>query len=139
VEVGALVVPQVGVESGEGRGRARSGGRSPAGQRDWVGGEFLRGPVPLAWLGRACALPGGKVLGTALAIWFLAGLRRCKDHLKLTNAILRRFAVVERTAKYRSLRALEEAGLIQVEREGGKNPIVTILDVAATPKSSGVA
>jgi hypothetical protein len=45
----------------------------------------------------------------------------------LTSAILRRFSV-NRKAKYRGLEALEEAGLIRVERRPKKNPIVTILD-----------
>jgi len=106
-------------------------------------GEFLRGPIPLAWLSRACALPGHTV-SVALAVWFLAGLRDRKTNLKLTTATVERFNI-DRSLKTRALKALEGAGLIKVERNGRKNPIVTILDVAkasagkvlAQPQSPG--
>jgi len=83
----------------------------------------------MAWLGRACALPG-KALAVALAIWFLSGLRRGeKVGLKLTGEILKRFDVSDRWKKSRALTALREAGLIEVEQRPGKNPLVTIVEV----------
>jgi hypothetical protein len=66
-------------------------------------------------------------LAVALAIWFLAGLRNRQNDLKLTTAALKRFGVTDRSTKSRALDALEGAGLVHVERQPGKNPIVTIL------------
>lgn len=99
------------------------------GRPGWVYGEFIRGPLPLAWWGRVCRLPGGKTLAVALAIWFLAGLRGRTHDLKLTSAVLKRFGVEDRSAKSRALEALEGAGLIRVERRPGRNPLVTILEI----------
>src|SRR5437588_346682 len=116
-----LYVEQVSISSplvrsvGESSGKVSSSGM--------IKGEFLRGPIPRSWLSRACALPG-KATATALAIWFLSGLRGRTDNLKLTSGILARFHV-DRSAKSRALKALEEAGLISVKREARKNPVVT--------------
>jgi hypothetical protein len=40
-----------------------------------IQGEFLKGPIPLAWLGRAAKLPGKASLATALAVMFGTGQR----------------------------------------------------------------
>lgn len=89
-------------------------------------GEFLRGPIPLAWLTVAANLPG-KALAVALAIWFESGRRRGSKTIILTTAILDRFAV-GRKAKYRALQHLENAGLVVVNRQPRRNPVVTILN-----------
>jgi DNA-binding transcriptional ArsR family regulator len=96
----------------------------------WVNGEFLSGPIPMSWLGRACGLSSQKVLAVALAIWFVSGLRKSREGLLLTRRILHRFCVTERSTKYRALKALEKAGLIRVERRPRRNPFITILAVA---------
>jgi hypothetical protein len=88
-------------------------------------GEFLKGPIPLAWLSPATRLAGKAPLATALAIWFEAGRRRA-DEVILTTRILDRFGV-NRKAKYRALDALEGAGLIAVLRRPRQNPVVRIL------------
>jgi hypothetical protein len=94
-----------------------------------VDGEFIQGPIPIAWLSRACELPGPQVVEVALAIWFLQGLpKRGEEGLKLTSKTLKRFHVRNRSTKSRALKALEEAGLIRVERRPNQNPLVTILD-----------
>jgi hypothetical protein len=90
--------------------------------------EFVRGPLAVSWWGRACRL-SGKAQATALAIWFLAGLRGRPDGLKLTTATLARFGVEDRSSKSRVLAALEQAGLTRVASRQGKNPLVTILGV----------
>jgi hypothetical protein len=90
-----------------------------------VEGEFLRGPVPLAWLGAACGLPGEKVLATALAVWFLRGLEPRAASWKLTRRRAERFHV-KREAKYDALAALEEAGLVEVVRRGTSSAVVAI-------------
>jgi hypothetical protein len=40
-----------------------------------------------------------------------------------------RFGVLDRSAKYRALEALEEAGLIAVKRARGRSALVTILEL----------
>ena len=84
---------------------------------------FLRGPIPLAWLDRAAALPG-KALHVALALWWLHGVTKGKS-FKLTQRALD-FLHVSRDATDCGLARLEHAGLIQVERRSGQRPIVLI-------------
>ena len=93
-----------------------------------VRGEFLKGPVPLAWLSAASKLPGKAALAVGLALWFEAGRRRSQT-VTLTSAILARFGV-NRKGKYRGLASLEREGLIEVVRVPRRNPVVTILDNA---------
>jgi hypothetical protein len=123
VEVEGLFVPQVQVKVRSHRPVRRSGR---------VDGSFLRGPIPLAWLNRVYGLAGQKTLQTALAIWFLAGLRRRNDRLRLTSDVMAKFGVTDRSAKYRALEKLERAGIIHVHREPRKNPVVAILDAGVT-------
>lgn len=46
--------------------------------------------------------------------------------MKVTNGVCERF-FMDRKMKYKALIALEQAGLIDVKRQKGKNPIVTVL------------
>jgi DNA-binding transcriptional ArsR family regulator len=94
---------------------------------EWISGAFLKANIPLDWLSRACRL-SGKSLATALAIWYLKGLQNSSENLRLTSAVVERFGV-SRFSKSRALRYLEKAGLIKVERQLRKNPLVTILKV----------
>jgi DNA-binding MarR family transcriptional regulator len=89
------------------------------------GEYFLKGPIPLSWLAPASRLPG-RALHVATAIWFLAGVGRTRT-IRLQGGLLRQLGV-NRHAAYRGLNALEEAGLVAVERRPGGNPKVTILD-----------
>ena len=89
-------------------------------------GHFVKGPIPLAWLGSAAGLPG-KALAVGLAIWFQRGLKK-RETVTLTGSVLNQLGV-SRHAKYRALAALEKAGLVRVERRTGKNPTVEILMV----------
>lgn len=91
------------------------------------GQKFLKGPIPLTWLTRAAALPG-KSLHVGLTIWFLAGLTQSRT-VKLSSIGAASFGV-DRYAKYRALRWLEEAGLIVVDRKVGRSPRVTLIDIA---------
>ena len=56
--------------------------------RHQPGEEFLRGPIPLAWLGRAAALRG-KTLAVARALWFKAGMnnRQQAQPVKVTEGV----------------------------------------------------
>lgn len=85
---------------------------------------FLRGPIPLAWLSRAANLPG-KTLNVAVALWWCNGMAKGKP-FKLTKTALRNLNV-ERDAASTGLTRLEEAGLIQIERQSGQRPIISIL------------
>ena len=61
----------------------------------------------------------------ALAIWWQAGMHG-RQNVKLTTAGLKRFGV-DRKAKDRALAALEEAGLVSVVRQKGRNPLITLV------------
>ena len=87
-------------------------------------GEFLKGPIPLDWLGCAAKLPG-KSLHAGVALWYVAGLTRSPS-VSLSNLSGGKFGL-DRNAKYRALAWLESAGLVQVERKLGRAPVVTIL------------
>lgn len=89
------------------------------------GGRFLRGPIPLDWLSRAAALPG-RSLHVAIAVWFMAGLKKTSV-VPVSNITGLQFGL-DRNAKYRALDWLENANLIKVERRAGRAPIVTILE-----------
>lgn len=91
-----------------------------------LSGNFLKGPIPIAWLMKASALPG-KASQIGVALWYLRGLRK-NDTVILANDLLEQFHV-SRKAKYRGLKALENVGLIAVEGRKDRNPSVTILMV----------
>jgi hypothetical protein len=88
--------------------------------------RFLKGPIPLPWLSRAAQLPG-KSLHVSIAVWFLAGLTRNRT-VQLSSRVSMTFGV-DRHAKYRALRWLEEARLIKVIHRPGCSPRVTLLEV----------
>ena len=96
-------------------------------QRPGQGGRFLKGPIPLRWLMVAASQPG-KALPVAIALWYLAGLKRSRT-VALSISSLTDFGV-GRLAGYRGLAALEQAGLVSVVRHAGRKPIVTLLDTA---------
>jgi hypothetical protein len=95
------------------------------------GQPFLRGPIPLNWL-TACQEMSGKTIMVALAIWWQAGMHG-RQNLKLTTSGLKRFGV-DRKAKDRALATLEEAGLVSVLRQRGRNPLITLLTDQTTPE-----
>lgn len=83
----------------------------------------MKGPIPLEWMMIASGLPG-KSLSVGVAIWYRAGLEKC-GVIRLGNDVLKKFGV-KPDAKRRALTQLEQAGLITVQREGNKNPLVTL-------------
>ena len=92
-------------------------------------GAFIRGPINLAWLQKAAALPGSSTLHLALSLTFQAGLQRSKDDIRLTKKLLSVFNLKKRTA-YDALNRLEAAGLVSVKRPPGQCRIVNITDNA---------
>ena len=103
--------------------------------RLWIPpGRFLMGPVPWHWIVVAAALPGS-ALRIGLCLWRLAGAMKCKT-ISLGNADLRPLGI-DRASKSRALRALERAGLIEVVRERGRFPKVTLRDTPLPPLIRG--
>ena len=86
--------------------------------------RFLKGPIPWEWLIQAAQLPG-KALVVALCLWRLAGATG-KRTIRLANSEVAPFGV-DRAAKSRALKALEQAELIAVEHRMGRWPVVTLL------------
>ena len=80
--------------------------------------------IPLDWVARAGKLPG-KALQVALAIRHQCALER-KSTISLGNNFLYRMNV-KRDAKRRAIAALEIEGLIKVQRESGKKPLIEVL------------
>jgi hypothetical protein len=91
-------------------------------------GRFLKGPVPWLWIVVAADLPGNALL-VGLCLWRLAGAMKCRTIL-LGNADLRPLGI-DRASKSRALRDLEGAGLIEVARERGRFPKVTLCETPA--------
>jgi len=89
-------------------------------------GRFLKGPVPLNWLMTTSRLPG-KTLEVGIALWFLSGVNKNLS-VRLSNKLLSEFGI-NRYAKHRALRVMEEANLISVFRKPGRSPVVTILEL----------
>lgn len=88
--------------------------------------KFLKGPVPWSWIKAAAQLPGS-ALAVGLALWRLSGATKSKT-VRLANSEAEALSV-GRSAKSRALVALEQAGLVIVERRPGCLPKVTLLDV----------
>ena len=87
---------------------------------------FLRGPVPMDWLSKAAELPG-KTLNVALAIWWLQGMTQ-SESFKLTRKSLILFNI-KRNAASISLKRLEGAGLIKIQKKIGQRPVISIIDL----------
>ena len=95
---------------------------------------FIKGPIPLEWLAKAAALPG-KTVNVAMALWWHHGMAKGKP-FKLTRMALMYFNI-ERDAAGLGLVRLEEAGLIQVGRNPGQRPTVTIVTRATKMPTLG--
>jgi hypothetical protein len=85
---------------------------------------FLKGPIPWRWLERAAPL-SGKALALGLVLWFLKGLRK-HSTVRLEPSKVRSLGLSRRQC-YRALDALEQAGLVAVQRHLGSAPSVTII------------
>lgn len=86
--------------------------------------RFLKGPVPMSWLAAAAKLPG-KALAVGVALWRLSGAVKSRTVI-LSNAEVEVLGV-DRNAKSRALRALQQEGLVSVDQRPGCLPRVTIL------------
>jgi hypothetical protein len=90
-----------------------------------IKGKFILGPIPLELLKSAASLQG-KALQIVLCIFFLVGIQKA-SRVKLSYKLLSEFGV-SRSSAYRGIEALENAGLISVERHPGRSPRVTLKD-----------
>jgi DNA-binding transcriptional ArsR family regulator len=86
--------------------------------------RFIKGPIPLKWILAASELPG-KSLEISMVLWFLKGVTK-KHTVKLNGKLIRSFGV-SRSTLYRGLAEMENAGLISIQRQKGRSPMVTIL------------
>lgn len=92
---------------------------------------FIKGPIPLGWITTAARLPG-KSLAVGLALWWRRNLTG-DNTVKLTSAHSLRFGVQTRSGRKAALDALEQAGLVEVERRPPKAPSVTLIDADPPP------
>ena len=90
---------------------------------------FLKGPIPLAWLSVASALPG-KALNVALAVRWVADMSK-EGEVHVTKAALQHFGL-SGDAYRDGLKRLEAAGLVTVSRKAGQRARVKILSSPAT-------
>jgi hypothetical protein len=93
--------------------------------RPKVGQWFLKGPIPGEWLTRAAGL-SFRALRVGLALWYLAGLKKYRE-VKPNRDTWQRFGLSPDAGR-RGLAALEGAGLVAVDRQPGRGPVVTILE-----------
>lgn len=91
--------------------------------------KFLKGPVPLIWLIAAGELPG-KTMVVGVGLWFLSGLTGSKT-VKPTGKLWKSLSI-SRQAAYRAIAALEKRGLVEVIRQPGCAPVVTLRSLSET-------
>ena len=90
-----------------------------------INGHFVKGPIPLTWISKAAQLPG-KSINTGLACWYLMGLKK-SHRFKLSNMVASEFGL-NKDSKARSLKHLEQAGLIRCTRDVGRSVVVEMLN-----------
>ena len=89
---------------------------------------FLKGPIPLAWLSAAAALPG-KALNVALAIRWVSDMSK-EEVVYVTKAAQQHFALSGDS--YRDgLKRLEGAGLVTVTRKAGRRARIRLERIPA--------
>jgi len=91
--------------------------------RPRAGEWFIKGPIPGPWIARAAVL-GGRALKVALAICCEAGMKRTRT-VRLSAETLRRFSLRPQGTR-RALAALARAGLVTINQEPGRKPMITM-------------
>lgn len=87
-------------------------------RRKSAAGRFIY-RVPLDWIARACPL-GGKALALALAIRYQAKFSG-DGAVKLPRSVRAQFDLANRMSFYRAASALEQVGLVRVQRQRGQS------------------
>src|SRR3954465_14319361 len=111
-------------------GSSRPEGRARAARRE---AQFIKGPLPLGWIATAAKAGHPLALPVLLALKYKADTLR-QPWVKPPSAVLRLLGV-DKDARSRAIAALERAGLVQVQRRGGRPPLVRLVPWA--PPSSG--
>lgn len=95
--------------------------------RPMKGEPYVGGPIPLAWVSRAAALPG-KAFHLGMALWYASQRTKAKcPTVVLSDKLAEQFGLGARTTRARALASLLGEGLVSVERREGQAPRVTIL------------
>ena len=102
------------------------GRRNTSPRQPRVHGLFLKGPVSWTWLSTAARLPG-RALHVALGIRLFTGIKKTR-RIALSVSWLSQLGV-SRHAAYRGLKALEDRGLVSVDRHRGRKPLVTVIEI----------
>jgi hypothetical protein len=94
---------------------------------------YLGGQPPMAWLTRAHTA-GKAALATGIVLWFKRGLQSGKNVPIRVDSSLRRSMGLTHDQARRGVRALERAGLLEVNRGGrGRCAEVTIIEKFTDP------
>ena len=83
--------------------------------------------IPIQWLKQIYVLPGAS-LKVALILWRTYRMENSQNTFKLTKKYCEPFGI-SRYQRFRSLKKLEEAGLIKVDQKPGRAPVVTMLNI----------
>lgn len=86
--------------------------------------EFVKGPISLLWISKAARLPG-RTFHTALALWHIHCLKKSAS-IKMQSRFRQIFGISEESYS-KSLKRLEEAGLVTIKRRPGQTPSVTLI------------
>lgn len=97
-------------------------------------GRFIRGPLPIATIA-AATRKSPAALQAALVLFFLHGMTG-RRQFKAEPARFDELGM-SRKSRQRGLQALEEIGLIAVDRRNGSSLEVTLLDGFLGPGSTG--
>ena len=87
--------------------------------------KFVKGPLPMGWIGAAIRCGDSRALPALLALKAKADATR-ETWVKPPAAILQALGI-ERMARSRAIAALERAGLIRVQRRRGRPPLVSLV------------
>ncbi len=87
--------------------------------------KFVKGPLPMGWIGAAIRCGDSKALPVLLALKAKADATR-QTWVKPPAAILQDLGI-DRMARSRAIAALERAGLIEVRRRRGRPPLVSLM------------
>jgi hypothetical protein len=110
-------------------------------RRERVRGPYLRGPVPMAWLLRACrSQRGNSEIYIGLLLWHRYGMQRSRRNFRGDREAIRinlsKLAIDNRIPRrflQRGLTGLERRGLVTVERRPGQVLMVRIVhDMSAS-------
>ena len=85
-------------------------------------GRFIRGPIPLEWIQKACTVGAEKLAFYLIYIKGLTGWSK----IPLKSTEMERFGLSPKTRRVQ-LTKLEEAGLVKAEKAVGKKPVVHLL------------